>query len=134
MCHLVAPLASSAADCRDLDFSERLAMTLSTPVMLTAPEFDDDDLVFATLRDDLRLDLAAADERCADFDGGALADEQHLIERDSIANGRVEALYANALTLTGAVLLTASTENGIHGEVLLSENREAEAPRKGSQF
>jgi hypothetical protein len=134
MCHLVAPLASSAADRRDLDFSERLAMTLSTPVVLTAPEFDDDDLVLATLRDDLRLDLAATDERCTDFDAGALADEQHLIERDSIANGRVEALYANALTLTGAVLLTASTENGIHDEVLLSENREAEAPRKGSQF
>ena len=73
------------------------------------------------LRDDLGLDLAALHERRADLDLGALADEQHLIERDGIADGRVEPFYANALTLTGAVLLTASTENGIHDEVLLGE-------------
>src|SRR5688572_4207726 len=107
-------------------------MTLSSAVVLTTPEFDDRDLVVAALRDDLRLDLAALQERRADFDARALADEQHLIERDGIADSRVEALDANALTLTGAVLLTASTENGIHGRVLLRFR--GGAPRKGWQF
>ena len=92
-----------------------------------------DDLVLAALRDDLGLDLAARHERCADLDLRALADEQHFIERDGIADGGFEALDANALALTGAVLLTASTENGIHDEVLLGEIG-GETPRKGSEF
>jgi hypothetical protein len=37
-----------------------------------------------------------------------------LVEIDGVANPCFEALYANALTLTGAVLLTAGTKNGIH--------------------
>src|SRR5262245_14660949 len=107
-------------------------MTLGAPVVLAAAEFDDDDLVLAALRDDLRLDLAAFYERRADFDLGALAYEQNLIEGHGIAHGGVELLYADALALTGAVLLTASTENGIHGGHL-KRNRGA-APRKGWQF
>src|SRR5688572_6149152 len=97
-------------------------MTLNALVVLTAPELDDDDLVVAALRDDLGLDLAAAHERRADLDLRPLADEQDLIERDGIADGSFEALDTDALALTGAVLLTASTENGIHDEVLLGES------------
>ena len=60
-------------------------MTLGAPVVLAAAEFDDRDLVFAALRDDLRLDLAAFDERRADLDLGAFADKQNVLERDGIA-------------------------------------------------
>src|SRR5262245_34847099 len=122
MCHLAAPWLLLTADARDLDFRERLAMTLGTPVVLAAAEFDDDDFVLAALRDDLLLDLAAGYERRADFDLRAFADEEDLIEGHGIADGRVELLDADSLALTRAVLLTASTENGIHDEVLLRRN------------
>ena len=107
-------------------------MTLGAPVVLAAAEFDDDDFVLSALRDDLGLDLAARYERRADLDLRAFADEENLIEGDGVADGGVEPLDANALTLTGAVLLTASTENGIHDE---SPRRDLGAgPRKGWQF
>jgi len=54
-----------------------------------------------------------------------------LIEVDSVADRCVEALDANALTLTGAVLLTASTKNGIHDELLLDENGVGRLERLG---
>src|SRR5262245_25984647 len=66
-------LLLGAADRRDLDFRERLAMTLDALVVLAAPELDDDDLVVAALRDDLALDFAALEQRRADFDVGAFA-------------------------------------------------------------
>jgi len=114
-------LACSAADSGDLDFREVLAMPLSTPVVLTAAEFDDRDLVLSTLRDDLAFDGATCDERCTDFDARAFTDDQHLVERHGVADRSIEALDTNALTLSGAVLLTASTKNGIHDELLLDE-------------
>jgi hypothetical protein len=95
-------------------------MTLGAPIVLAAAEFDDRDLVLAPLRDDLGVDLAAFDERRAELDLLSLADEQDLIECDGVADGGVEALYANALALAGAVLLTAGAKYGIHDEVLLA--------------
>src|SRR6185295_20226352 len=83
-----------AADAGDLDFSERLTMTLHALVVLTAPELDDHDLVGSALRDDLRFDFAALHERRADLDLRAFADEQDVLERDGIANRGVELLDA----------------------------------------
>ena len=45
--------------------------------------------------------------------------------------GLEAALYAKALTLTGAVLLTASTKNGIHDEILLGRSGVDPAERLG---
>jgi hypothetical protein len=42
-----------------------------------------------------------------------------LIELHGVADGGIEALDTNALALSGAVLLTAGTKNGIHDDVLL---------------
>jgi hypothetical protein len=122
MCHAVTPFVLGAADRSDLHFAETLAMPFDTLVVSASLEFDDHDLVAPALTDDFAFDLAAGQERFADFDAGAFTDGEHLIEFDSVADGCVEALDANALTLTGAVLLTASTKNGIHDELLLDEN------------
>jgi hypothetical protein len=97
-------------------------MALDALVVLPASELDDDDLVVAALRDDLAFDLTALDERGAHLDVRAFADEQHLLESDGVADGGVEALHAKALALTGAVLLTAGSENGIHDGVLLGDS------------
>jgi len=97
-------------------------MPFDALVVSAALEFDDHDLVRAALRDDLALDLTPGQERFPDLEAGAFANEEYLIEIDGIAHRGVEALYANALTLLGAVLLTASTKNGIHDELLLDEN------------
>src|SRR5688572_27906287 len=126
-------LLACAADARDLDFRERLTMTEDALVVLAAPELDDRDLVFSALRYDLRLDLAALQQRRADLDLGAFADEQDVLERDGVADGGVELLDADTLALTGAVLLTASPENGIHDELLLGEIL-GRGPGKGWQF
>src|SRR6185295_7686572 len=122
MCHALLLARGGAADRSDLHLGERLPMPLRTPVVLTPAKLHDNDLFVATLRDHLGADFAAGHERRADFDLGDLADHQHLVELDGIADGRVEPLDPNALTFAGAVLLTASTKNGIHGWSLLSEN------------
>ena len=90
-------------------------------VVLATAKLDDPNLVGAALRDDLGLDLAAAHERRANLDAGPFAHHQNLIELDGIADGGFELLDTESLTLLGAVLLTASTENGIHDNVLLGE-------------
>jgi hypothetical protein len=107
-------------------------MTLRAPVVLTPAKLDDDDFFVATLRDDLRGYLAAGNEGRSDLDAGAFAYHQHLIELDGIADGRFEPFDANALTLAGAVLLTASTKNGIHGLLLLGCT--GATPWKGPEF
>jgi hypothetical protein len=107
-------------------------MAFCATVVLTASKFDDHDLVGATLRDDCSLDLTAIDERRANLDASALADHEHLLECDGVADRGIEALDTHALTLTGAVLLTASTKNSIHGELLLDER--TVGPVKGPEF
>ena len=46
----------------------------------------------------------------------------------------VEAFYANALALAGAVLLTAGAKNGIHDEGAPKRGSRAGSPRKGPEF
>jgi hypothetical protein len=110
-----------AADGSDFHFGEHLAMPFDALVVRAPFEFDDHDLIGPALGDHLAFDLAARYEWRPDFERSALADHQYLIECDGVADSGVEALDANALTLTGAVLLTAGAKNGIHDEVLLDE-------------
>ncbi len=107
-------------------------MAFRATVVLPAPKFHDHDLIGAALRDDCSLDLTAIDERRADLDASALANHEHLVECDGVTDRGIQALDTYALTLTGAVLLTASTENGIHGELLLDEL--TVGPVKGPEF
>src|SRR5690606_23054607 len=74
------------------------------------------------------LDLAAGHQRCADTHVLALADEQDLIEIDGIADLGAQALDAQLVALTHAVLLTARTKNRIHWES--SSASEATADRR----
>src|ERR1044072_7854831 len=87
-------------------------MTRLVLVVLAAAEFDDANLVVAAMGRDLGLDLAAVDQRLADLDVGALANHQHLIELHGVADGGLELLDSNTITLAGAVLLTARAKNG----------------------
>src|SRR5450432_1185315 len=58
-----------------------LAVTVLAAVVLPAPELEDDDLLAAVLRSDLRGDAGADDERSAHLDGLA-AEEENLAELD----------------------------------------------------
>src|SRR3546814_18355133 len=80
-------------------------------MVLAAAERDDADLVGATVADDFR-GHAGALERVADLDAVAVAEHEHVVERDLVA-GLVlaEQLDAERLALHPAVLLTAGDPN-----------------------
>src|SRR5487761_2046591 len=70
-------------DLRDLDVGVELAMRARTLVVLAAAEFDDHHLIALTVALDGPDDLRAADERRADLDVGARANEKDFIEFDA---------------------------------------------------
>jgi octaprenyl-diphosphate synthase len=55
-------------------------------VVLTALEFDDFDFSASALGTNASFDFAAIENRRAELDIAALADEQHLIELDRVAD------------------------------------------------
>ena len=91
-------------------------MSTNAFVVRAPLEFDDRDLVVATLRDYFALHLAAGQERCSDFDVGAFADHQHLVELDVVANRDVETFHAQTISGAGPVLFTACAKYSVHGD------------------
>ena len=92
---------------RDLECGERKPpVAVLAAVVLPAAELEDDDLLLAILRDDLRLDLRAGHEGGADLDRVA-ADEEHLVEGHGIAHARGELLDPELVALCDLVLLAA---------------------------
>src|SRR5690606_13312426 len=118
----------SARNGSNLHLRIRLPMPLRPPIVGTALELHDLDLLRPALTDHLRLDLAAGHERRADAHVLPLADEQDLVEIDGIADLGGQALNAQLVALTYAVLLTARTKNRIHWES--SSATDATADRK----
>ena len=76
---------SAGADVRDLHFGELLAMVLLPQVVLAAPNFTIETFAPLPWRTTVADDLAALEQRRAELDVGALADEQHLAELDGCA-------------------------------------------------
>src|SRR3546814_10427768 len=95
-----------SGDAGDLDFGVVLPFAHLLAMVLAAAELDDADLVGATVADDFR-GHAGALERVADLDAVAIAEHEHVVERDLVA-GLVlaEQLDAERLALHHAVLLT----------------------------
>src|SRR5580658_7019980 len=89
-------------------------MAVLPAVVLTAAELEDDDLLLAVLRDDLRLDLGPRDERRADLERFA-ADQEHLIEGHGLADVRRELLDPQPVALGDFVLLPARLDYRVHG-------------------
>src|ERR1700691_4361138 len=94
----------SGLDARDFERGERLPVAVLAAVVLPAAELEDDDLLLALLRDDLRLDLRPGDEGSADLDRVA-ADQEHLVEGHGIADAHGELLDPEPVALCDLVLL-----------------------------
>src|SRR5690606_30701780 len=115
MCHgCFSLLLVATGDAGDLDFGVMLPVAHLLAMVLAAAELDDADLVGAAVADDLRGDGGAL-ERVADLDAVAVAQHEHVVERDLVA-GLVlaEQLDAERLALHHAVLLTAGDQNCVH--------------------
>src|SRR4029077_5905160 len=85
-----------------------------------ATEFDDADLVSASVGLDRRANAGARDVRRTDADAVALAEQQHLVERDHSADIGLDFLHTQGLALHDAVLLTAGFDDCVHLAFLCS--------------
>src|SRR5690606_32864671 len=116
MCH-GRILRPSAGDAGDFDFSVVLPMPHLLHVVLAAAEFDDAGLVRASVALDRARDLGAVDGRGTEGDLVAVAQHQDLAELDGGADLCVEQLDAQGLALHHAVLLAASNDDCVHGNL-----------------
>src|SRR5690606_15407710 len=106
VCHgCFSLLLRTTGDAGDLDFGVVLPVAHLLAMVLAAAELDDADLVGAAVADDLGGDAGAL-ERVADLDAVAVAEHEHVVERDLLA-GLVlaEQLDAERLAFHHAVLL-----------------------------
>src|SRR5258708_22343819 len=111
---IAAPdLGASGNDVDDLERGEGLAMPRLAPVVLAAPELEDDELGPEALAHDLRLDLGPADERLAELHGVA-PDEEDLVEGDRVADAAGELLDPELVALRDPVLLSTRLEHRVH--------------------
>src|SRR3546814_2509545 len=86
MCHgCFSLLLVATGDAGDLDFGVVLPVAHLLAMVLAAAELDDADLVGATVADDFR-GHAGALERVADLDAVAVAEHEHVVERDLVAD------------------------------------------------
>ena len=85
-------------------------------VLLTALKLEDDDLLSATLGDNLTRDLGSLNERRAKL-GAVAAKEKNFVERYFVAGGALELFNSKKIALCDSVLLAARADNCVcHGE------------------
>src|SRR6185312_1480636 len=106
---------SARADAGNLDFGELLPMVLLPQIVLAAAELHDRHLRTLAVTNHGRDDLPALQQRLAELDAGALADEQNLAELDRCAGFRVQFLDAQHLVLGHTILLAAGGDGCVHG-------------------
>src|SRR5262245_28740406 len=100
-------------DARDFQLSKRLTVALLAPVVLAAPQLENNDLLGAVLAEDFGAHARTLDEGLADF-GGVAAHEQHLIESQLVARVSGELFDAELLPLGDAVLLATRLDDCVH--------------------
>src|SRR2546422_573334 len=121
----IAPVARAAArflvshalplqDIVDADLGVRLPMALRFLVVLAPAQLEDFQFLTASVRHHRALHLGAGDERRADLQVVAFADEQHLVERDRRADFRRQRLDAHLGARLDAVLLAARLDHCVH--------------------
>src|SRR5690606_29872409 len=108
-------LKESGLDASDLDFGEPLTVALTLHVVLAATELDDGDLVVAALTDHFSSDLGAFDDRSADLDVVAVADQQHAVKIDGFAGGDFQLLDLQEFTFGDLVLFATGNDYSVHG-------------------
>src|SRR5438067_250883 len=91
-------------------------MAVATTIIVATALLEDDDLVAATLRDDLGRDRQALDR----LQLGSVAREQHVAQRHSGAGVALNLLDDDLVSSGNAVLLAASAHDSEHGSHLLS--------------
>src|SRR6267378_1641737 len=101
-----------ARDARDLQLGVGLAVAAdAVPALFLGAEVPQ--LAVLAVREDLGLDLGAADRRGPDLDALALADRQHL-ERHRGADRLLQLLHLEQVALLDAVLLAARADHCVH--------------------
>jgi len=107
-----------------------LPMTFNSFVVRATLELQDDDFLAAALRCYFRLDPTPIYEGGSEFDVRTLTDEQYLIERDSRTLFRVEALHAQPIAFTRAILFAACSKHRIQrGVDSWSKSGRSEGPK-----
>ena len=89
-------------------------MALRFLVMLAAAKLEDLQLVAAAVAEHGGLDERARDERCAQLDVVAVADQEHLVERYRGADIDRERLDAKLAAGLDAILLAAGFDHCVH--------------------
>src|SRR5713226_1875969 len=115
VCHCLRILLSQCGDARDpgdLQLGVGLAVAAdAVPALFLGAEVPQ--LAVLAVREDLGLDLGAADRRGPDLDALALADGQHL-ERYRRAHRLLQLLHLEQVALLDAVLLPARADHCVH--------------------
>ena len=93
-------------------------MAAPAPVVLPSLLLEDEDLLGATLRDDLCPDPHPFDERGADPHRGVVGGEQDLGELDGRTHLTHQSLHPDDLPGRDAVLLSPSADDGVRHETI----------------
>src|SRR5690554_3085131 len=116
MCHgCVSLLLVATGNAGDLDFGVMLPVAHLLAMVLAAAELHDAHLVGAAVGLDGGGDGGAL-ERVADLDAFAVAEHEHVVERDLLARLDVKQLDAERLALHHAVLLSACYQDCVHDQ------------------
>src|SRR5688572_6047317 len=105
----------SACDARDANLREILPVPALAPRVLTAPLLEHDDPGRVRLLDQLGGDGRSVDERRAELDVVAVADEQNLFEFDLAPGVSGKLFDGQDIVLGDAVLLAARLDDSVHG-------------------
>src|SRR5262245_8477028 len=119
-------IALALNDIVDAQFRVRLPVALRLLVVLAAAQLEDAHLVGAAVRHDRGLHLGARNERRADLDPVAGADEKHFLERHGAADLGGERLHAHLLARLHPVLLTAGPDNRVHDSCVACVRKDLE--------
>src|SRR5207342_1177500 len=116
MCHgCCSLLLVATGNAGDLDFGVMLPVAHLLAMVLAAAELHDAHLVGAAVALDGGGDAGAL-ERVAKLDAFAVAEHEHVVERDLLAGFDVEQFDAQRLALHHAVLLTAGDQYCVHDQ------------------
>src|ERR1700722_5852310 len=111
----ILPSRSGAgADPGDPQHGLVLAMTVLAPVVVPPLLLEDDDLVGATMLDELGADRGAGDERRAGRGAGALTDHQNLAKPDRRAGLADELLDRDHIAFRDLILFAAGADHCEH--------------------
>ncbi len=98
----------------DLKFGEGLTVALPLLVVLAAAHLEDANLVMPALSHHGGLDAGTSDQGGPDHQFSAVADSQHLIDRDLLANVRSNLFYFDLLAGSDSVLLATGFYDRVH--------------------